>query len=84
MIVDEFAKAGYHIKFKVLNASEYGIPQKRERVFIVGFRDEQDFNSFEFPEPTTLENKVALKEVLDTEADHDDQWFLVKKPLMVC
>ena len=38
LIIQEFEKAGYHIKFALLNASHYGVPQKRERVFIVGFR----------------------------------------------
>lgn len=79
MIIDEFEKAGYHIKFKVVNASEYGIPQKRERVFIIGFRDEQDFDSFEFPEPVTLDKKIALKEVLDEKANFDEKWFFSQK-----
>ena len=79
MIIDEFEKAGYHIKFKVLNASEYGIPQKRERVFIIGFRDKEDFNIFDFPDPTTPTDKVGLKEVLDKEADLDDKWFFSQK-----
>jgi DNA (cytosine-5)-methyltransferase 1 len=79
MIIDEFEKAGYHIKFKVVNASEYGIPQKRERVFIIGFRDEQDFNSFEFPEPVTLDKKIALKDVLDEKANFDEKWFFSQK-----
>ena len=79
MIIEEFEKAGYYIKFKVLNASEYGVPQKRERVFIIGFRDLKDYENFEFPNPVTADNKVALKEVLDKEADFDDQWFFSQK-----
>ena len=49
MIVKEFENAGYHIHYKLLNSSEFGIPQKSERVFIVGFRDFDDFFNFRFP-----------------------------------
>lgn len=41
----------YHLAFKVLNACNYGVPQRRERVFIVGFRSDLDM-TLEFPEPT--------------------------------
>lgn len=76
MIINEFEKAGYHIHYKLLNASEFGIPQKRERVFIVGFRDFEDYLNFHFPTPTTLKsNKVKLKQVLDKKANSDDKWF---------
>jgi DNA (cytosine-5)-methyltransferase 1 len=62
MIVKEFEKAGYHIHYKLLNASEFGVPQKRERVFIVGFRDFDDYFNFKFPQPNTLnDSKIVLK-----------------------
>lgn len=44
-IIDRFTKLGYHVKFKVLNAANYGIPQNRERVFFVGTKN----GNFEFP-----------------------------------
>lgn len=51
---------GYHIKSKVLNTMEYGnIPQNRERIYIVGFKDEDYYNNFEFPEPVKLTKKVT-------------------------
>ena len=37
MIMKEFRDAGYIVVHKLLNASEYGVPQKRERVIIIGF-----------------------------------------------
>ena len=46
MILKEFRDAGYIITYKLLNAWEFGVPQKRERVIIVGFRDMEDFRSF--------------------------------------
>jgi len=80
MIIKEFEKAGYHIKYKLLNSSEYGVPQKRQRVFIVGFRDYKDFAYFEFPNPTTLNgSKVKLKRVIDENANIDEKWFFSER-----
>jgi DNA (cytosine-5)-methyltransferase 1 len=51
LILEEFRNSGYDVQYRILNAAEYGVPQKRERVIIVGFR--KDLNiSFEFPEAT--------------------------------
>ena len=49
MIIKEFENAGYKVMHKLLNASEYGVPQKRVRVIIVGFRDETDLAKFNYP-----------------------------------
>jgi DNA (cytosine-5)-methyltransferase 1 len=46
---------GYDVKVKLLNAADYGVPQKRERVFIVGVKKELNVN-YEFPAPTHSEN----------------------------
>ena len=61
----------YHIYWKVLNAKDYGIPQNRERVFIIGIRDDAD-NQFKFPKPIHLEKR--LKDVLEEEVD--EKYFL--------
>ena len=55
---------GYHVHYKVLNTLDYGIPQNRERVFIVGFKDKVDF---EFPRKQELILKVSdlLDHVVD-------------------
>jgi DNA (cytosine-5)-methyltransferase 1 len=80
MIVKEFEKAGYYIHHKLLNASEFGVPQKRERVFIVGFREFDDYFKFRFPQPNTLYgSKVKLKQVIDAKADLDDKWFFSQR-----
>ncbi len=51
---------GYHIHAKVLNTMEYGnIPQNRERIYIVGFKNENYYRQFKFPEPIKLTKKVA-------------------------
>src|SRR5690625_3014478 len=56
----------YHIHYAVLNAKDYGIPQNRERVFIVGVRDDVD-NTFKWPKTEALNKK--LKDVLEDEVD---------------
>lgn len=44
--------AGYNVKYAVLNGMDYGnIPQNRERIYIVGFRNINDYRNFEFPDP---------------------------------
>ena len=45
----EFEELGYTLKYQVLNAVDYGVPQQRDRVILVGFQGE---NRFEYPEPT--------------------------------
>lgn len=77
MIIKEFEKAGYHIKYKLLNASNYGVPQKRERIFIVGFKDIIDYFHFDFPEPSTSKNKIPLKNVLNNNVD--DKYYFSEK-----
>ncbi len=48
LILEEFKNSGYDVQYQILNSAEYGVPQKRERVIIVGFR--KDLNiKFEFP-----------------------------------
>lgn len=66
----------YHIYFQVLNAKDYNIPQNRERIFIIGIRDDED-NTFTFPKPFSLEKR--LKDVLETEVD--EKYFLCEKTL---
>ena len=62
---DELSKRGYSNFVKVLNSKCYGIPQNRERVFMVSILDEDA--SFHFPEPFPL--KKRLKDVLEEEVD---------------
>jgi DNA (cytosine-5)-methyltransferase 1 len=64
----------YHIYFKVLNSKKHGVPQNRERVFIIGIRDDSD-NSFTWPKEEYLSKK--LKDIL--ESDVDEKYFLSDK-----
>ena len=51
MIISDFTSLGYKVSYRLLNAADYGVPQKRERVVIVGVRRDIDF-TYEFPEPS--------------------------------
>ena len=63
--------ANYHVYHKVLNSKDYGVPQNRERIFIIGIRDDAD-NSFIFPPKEHLTKR--LKDIL--EDDVDEKYFL--------
>ena len=59
-IVSMLTGAGYHVDYKVLNTMTHGgVPQNRERVFIVGFRDKKALEKFVYPEPITLTKSIA-------------------------
>lgn len=64
----------YHIYWKVINAKHHGVPQNRERVFIIGIRDDAD-NNFIFPPKEHLSKR--LKDVLENEVD--EKYFLSDK-----
>lgn len=75
LIIQEFELAGYYVKFQLLNASHFGIPQKRERVFIVGFRSKAAFSRFEFPKPTTVDSPVPLGKFLESQDAVDEKYY---------
>jgi DNA (cytosine-5)-methyltransferase 1 len=64
----------YHLYWQVLNSKKHGVPQNRERVFLVGIRDDVD-NKFQFPKEEHLSKR--LKDVL--EKNVDDKYFLSDK-----
>ena len=67
-----FDELGYTYYVKVLNAKDYGIPQHRERMFVIGFRDKRNFS---FPEPIGL--KLTMQDLL--EDNPNQKYFLPKK-----
>lgn len=69
----------YHIYYKVLNAKKHGVPQNRERVFIVGIRDDVD-NDFRWPIEQHLEKK--LKDILELYVD--EKYFLSESAINKC
>lgn len=76
-IIQDFASAGYKITYKLVNARDYGVPQLRERVFIIGVRNDLDFE-YEFPEATHGEGKkpyVTLKDAIADLKDNPGPYF---------
>lgn len=75
IVLNSLKAAGYNNYFKVLNAKDFGIPQNRERVFIVSIREDIDNGCFQFPEGFPL--KLRLKDVLEESVD--DKFYLSKR-----
>ena len=75
-IIEKLEEAGYKdkIKCQVLNACEYGnIPQNRERIYIVAFKDKEDFDRFQMPMPMTLDKNI--KDVFNFDTKVDDKYY---------
>jgi DNA (cytosine-5)-methyltransferase 1 len=72
-VCDVFDELGYRIYWDTLNSRNYGIPQNRERVFVVGFRDLK--TKFEFPEPIDLE--LTMQDLLEDATE--SKYFLGSK-----
>lgn len=75
IVLDSLNLVGYNNYYKVLNAKDYGIPQNRERVFIVSIRKDIDNGKFTFPQPFKLE--LRLKDMLEVEVD--EKYYLSKE-----
>lgn len=61
-IVAEFEDCGYDVYYKLLNAKNYGVPEDRERVIIVGFRKDLGMTTFEYPAPRPYQ--LSMRDVL--------------------
>jgi len=66
VIREHLTALGYHVHAKVLNALDYGVPQKRERIIIVGFLEDVEF---EFPPPVPKEDRKTLSDILESSVD---------------
>ena len=77
IVLKSLEDAGYNNYWQVLNAKDYGIPQNRERVFIVSIRKDIDNGCFKFPEGFEL--KLRLKDMLDDEVD--EKYYLSKEQI---
>lgn len=67
MFTDELDEYGYNVYWKVLNAKDYGIPQNRERVYLIFIKKELENGKFTYPEP--FDNGMRLKDVLEENVD---------------
>ena len=79
LIISEFEAAGYFVKYQVLNAAHFGVPQKRERVFIVGFKSRVAYENFEFPVATTQDQPVPIRNFLISDRKELENYFFSEK-----
>lgn len=67
LFTDELEEYGYNVYWKVLNAKDYGIPQNRERVYLIFIKKELDNGKFKYPEP--FDNGTRLRDILEENVD---------------
>lgn len=63
VIRETFEKLGYKVFYKVLNSKDFGVPQQRERIYLVCFRNDIAPDTFQFPEGT--KKKVCIRDIMD-------------------
>ncbi len=74
IIIEALHNHGYYVKYAVLNAMEYGnIPQNRERIYIVAFKDKLCYQRFVFPMPIKLTKK--LSDIIDFDTKIDEKYY---------
>jgi len=76
VILEKLDQLGYHVKWQILNALDFGLPQKRERVIIVGFLNKADYNAFSFEIP---HKKYNLADILEPDENIDPSLFASEK-----
>ncbi len=78
VINNSLEQLGYYVKPMVLNACNYGnIPQTRERIYIVCFKNKTSYRNFEFPKPIKLEK--SLKDVIEFDKPQDNRFYYTNK-----
>ena len=65
MFVKELQEYGYNVYYTVLNAKDFGVPQNRERLYLIIIREELDNGQFEFPQG--FDSDIRLRDVLEEE-----------------
>ena len=74
IILEILEDEGYFIKYQILNTMEYGnIPQNRERIYIVAFKNKDTYKEFEFPKP--IELKTSLEDIIDFNNKEDEKFY---------
>lgn len=77
-ILSRIKQAGYYAQKFVLNAYDYGVPQTRVRIYIIGFREEKFLKLFRLPKP--FPGEVRLNDVLDSEINMACEYGIESKP----
>ncbi|MDM3849293.1 MAG: DNA (cytosine-5-)-methyltransferase [Aphanizomenon gracile PMC627.10] len=61
-VLERIEQAGYHANYFVINSFDYGVPQNRIRIYIIGFQEKEYFQKFNLPKPT--DKKLKLSDIL--------------------
>lgn len=77
-IYQAFEDAGYSLSYKLVNAANFGVPQKRERVILVGIRKDLGF-TFEFPKEPNLNNWVPLSVAVPKLAIEEKKYYFSER-----
>ncbi|MDQ7025541.1 MAG: DNA (cytosine-5-)-methyltransferase [Anaerolineae bacterium] len=85
-IIDEFSNTGYKVNYRVVNSADFGVPQKRQRIFIVGIHDSLGFE-YKFPYPThtefpsflTEQEWIPLGAILDSLESVDSKYYFSER-----
>lgn len=70
-ILRRLRKAGYHVDQRVLKASDHGLPQRRPRFYIVGFRSQAHAERFAWPEPRDSAERRTMSDILGGKCERD-------------
>lgn len=73
-VLSDLEDAGYNTYWEILNARDYGLPQSRDRVYIISIRKDMDNGKFKFPKP--FDNGVRLKDILE---EHVDEKYYISQ-----
>lgn len=74
VIKESLEDAGYYFRYQVLNSMEYGnVPQNRERIYVVGFRNKEECDRFYFPQPIELTKKI--QDITKPYEKKDDKYY---------
>ena len=78
-IITEFKSVGYNVQYQLMKAVEFGIPQRRERVFIIGVRNDMEYN-YQFPKAVNTEaHAVPLSSVIDTLEISESKYYFSER-----
>lgn len=81
LMVELLQSEGYSVFVKELNASDYGVPQSRKRLYFVCFRDDLGVEQFTFPLP--LNTIITVKEILEDDYSIDSKLYIKDKPISI-
>lgn len=82
MFLDKLNEAGFDVKWQLLDAANYGVPQNRERVFVVGFRKDLNVN-YQFPNttyPTPIQLERAIGDIKETPIQYGGRDIVKSNP----